>query len=90
MYGGILNAGNIINNGTFNYTGGTVTTSLLENYGLFKGSGASFIGSVKNYGTVSPGSSPGMLTITGNYTQDALGALLIDLGGTTQAPGTTS
>jgi fibronectin-binding autotransporter adhesin len=84
MSGGTLNAGNIINNGIFNFTGGDVITSLMKNYGLFKGGGTSFTGSVINYGTVSPGSSPGTLTISGDYTQDALGALLIELGGTTQ------
>jgi hypothetical protein len=84
MSGGTLNAGNIINKGTFNFTGGEVITRLLSNYGLFKGGGASFTGTVMNYGTVSPGSSPGTLNISGDYTQDALGKLLIELAGYTQ------
>lgn len=39
-----------------------------------------------NHGTVSPGSSPGTLTVVGNYTQGSDGTLTIELGGTT--PGT--
>jgi hypothetical protein len=35
--------------------------------------------SVLNNGTVSPGSSPGTLNVTGNYTQSATGELLVDL-----------
>jgi hypothetical protein len=38
---------------------------------------------VTNGGTVSPGSSPGLLTINGSYTQSAAGTLAIELGGTT-------
>ena len=41
-------------------------------------------GSVNNTGgTVSPGASPGLMTITGNYTQGAGGTLNIELGGLT-------
>jgi hypothetical protein len=35
-----------------------------------------------NAGTVSPGSSPSMLTIAGNYLQEPAGTLAIELGGT--------
>jgi hypothetical protein len=44
------------------------------------------IADVRSNGTVSPGISPGTLTIDGNYLQDSDGTLLIELGGTT--PGT--
>ena len=37
-------------------------------------------------GTVEPGSSPGTLTVTGNYTQGAGGTLQTEIAGTT--PGT--
>ncbi len=40
-------------------------------------------GNVQNGGLVSPGNSPGVLTITGNYTQTTAGKLLIELAGTT-------
>jgi hypothetical protein len=45
------------------------------------------VGNVNNAaGTVSPGTSPGVLAVNGNYTQAVDGALQIELGGT--APGT--
>lgn len=40
-------------------------------------------GSISNNATVSPGASPGLLTITGNYTEGAGSHLRIELGGTT-------
>jgi hypothetical protein len=43
-------------------------------------------GSVTNSGALSPGASPGKLTITGAYTQTAAGVLNIELGG--NSPGT--
>jgi hypothetical protein len=85
MEGGTLNTGKIINRGNFNYTGGIINASLMENYGIFKGSGNSFIGNVINYGVVSPGLSPGSLSITGDYTQGLDGLLEIELAGYIQA-----
>ncbi|MBY0266170.1 MAG: filamentous hemagglutinin N-terminal domain-containing protein [Burkholderiales bacterium] len=41
-------------------------------------------GTLANNGTLSPGLSPGTLTINGNYVQGAAGVLNIELGGTTQ------
>ncbi len=38
-------------------------------------------------GTISPGHSPGELTLTGNYEQDSLAKLVIDLGGYTAGSG---
>jgi outer membrane autotransporter protein len=38
-------------------------------------------GNVVNNGVLSPGNSPGTLSINGNYTQGATGALLIEVGG---------
>jgi T5SS/PEP-CTERM-associated repeat protein len=40
-------------------------------------------GSVQNGGTVAPGTSAGILTITGSYIQTPAGKLQIDIGGTT-------
>ena len=41
--------------------------------------------SLYNTGTVSPGYSPGVQTITGDYTQDAEGNLIIEIGGNAPA-----
>lgn len=53
--------------------------------GVLGGNGQ-ITGNVDNAGTVGPGNSPGILTIDGNYEQDAAGTLAIELNGTT--PGT--
>ena len=55
--------------------------------GLLSGSGT-IIGNVLNAaGTVAPGNSPGILSVTGNYTQSSAGTLQIELGGTTPGSG---
>ena len=36
-------------------------------------------GNLVNNGTVSPGDSPGTLTVNGNYTQNASGNLIIEI-----------
>ena len=59
-------------NQTASYQGGTL------------GGAGTISGSINNTGaTVAPGSSPGVLTIDGNYAQGDLGALNIELGGLT-------
>jgi hypothetical protein len=70
----LLNGGNV----TFN------TTAQLRS-GTLSGSGT-ITGSVSNNATLSPGASPGLLTITGAYTEGAGAHMQIKLGGTT--PGT--
>lgn len=49
---------------------------------VFSGSGT-VLANLTNAGTVSPGSSPGTITIDGDYTQESSGTLSIELGGTT-------
>ncbi len=49
--------------------------------GLLGGNGTIF-GNLFNAGTVSPGHSPGVLHVTGNYTQAPTGTLTIQIGGT--------
>ncbi len=49
-----------------------------------KGTG-SFTGDLSNQGNLSPGNSPGIVTINGNYTQSAAGALNIEIAGTNSA-----
>jgi hypothetical protein len=63
---------------TINTSGGTVNVGA---GGTLSGTGT-IQGNVNNIaGTVSPGASPGMLTITGNYTQGASGVLDMQIGG---------
>ncbi len=53
------------------------------NQGTIRGRGTIHLtsGSLLNAGTVAPGSSPGILTIDGNFTQSGTGALNMELGG---------
>jgi hypothetical protein len=72
-----LNGGNISTNSTLNINGGTLTGS-----GTITGNVST--GNISSVGgTVSPGLSPGILTISGNYTQCAACALSIEIGGLT-------
>ena len=58
-------------NGTLALSGGTLS------------GGGTIKGQVNNHaGTVGPGSSPGILTVNGNFTQDASGTLTMEIGGT--------
>jgi len=54
---------------------------LIHPDGELTGSG-DVIGDVVNAGTISPGASPGRLTITGTYEQQSSGVLDIEIGGT--------
>ncbi len=82
MAGGKLTANGIVNNGVFNHSGGEVFADV-ENHGTLFAKGI-FTGNLLNKGVVNPGSSPGMLTINGDYSQDALGVLNIELAGLDQ------
>jgi hypothetical protein len=73
LSGGELNANRVVNNGTFQYDGGTL------HFTVFSGTGT-FIGDMMNTTTVAPGNSPGTLTIQGNYSQESTGTLEIELG----------
>ncbi len=64
--------------------GGTVTVGdklLIHAGGTLAGGGGTVIGAVENAGLVSPGNSPGLLTIEGDYTQQAGGKLAMDIAG---------
>jgi chondroitin AC lyase len=80
--------GNFSNNNTSSATlNGTMTVAgnLVQN-GLLKGN-ATFIVSngFTNAGTLAPGNSPGLMTVTGNFTNDAAGKLEIELSGAATA-----
>jgi len=73
--------------GTYTQTGGTTNVNGTLDAGLadiqsgiLSGSG-SVLGNVTNSGTVTPGNSPGSLSITGDYTQSSTGILDIEIGG---------
>ncbi len=72
--------------GSATLAGGNVQASQTLSFqgGELEGTGT-ITGNVNNTGaTVGPGASAGALTITGNYTQSAGGALVVEIGGTTQ------
>jgi uncharacterized repeat protein (TIGR01451 family) len=65
-------------------SGATLKTATLSlDGGALTGTGT-VAGTVANHATVSPGNSPGTLTISGDYVQSSGGTLEIQLGGTTQ------
>ncbi|HYC89843.1 MAG TPA: hypothetical protein VEO54_11570 [Thermoanaerobaculia bacterium] len=65
-------------------SGATLKTATLAlDGGSLTGNGT-VAGTVTSHATVSPGASPGTLTISGDYVQASDGMLQIELGGTTQ------
>ncbi|HYX43099.1 MAG TPA: carboxypeptidase regulatory-like domain-containing protein, partial [Pyrinomonadaceae bacterium] len=65
-----LNGGNFASNSTLDVQGGEL-----------RGAGT-INGNLSNGGTLNPGTSPGCLNVTGNYTQTSGGTLNIEIGGT--------
>ncbi len=90
LQGGAVNAagGTVDCGGVVEVMGGALTVGTLnvQSGGLLRGTGTVTGNVINGAGTVSPGASPGILTIAGNYVQGAGGTLAIELGGTT--PGT--
>jgi autotransporter-associated beta strand protein len=70
-------AGTLLLNVVNTYTGATTV-----NAGALAGNGT-IAGNVSNGAFVRPGASPGLLSISGNYTQTATGALDVELNGLT-------
>ncbi|HOC54034.1 MAG TPA: Ig-like domain-containing protein [Verrucomicrobiota bacterium] len=68
-------AGGSLSGGTFNFTGGVLLGTGVINAAVVNGA------------VVSPGSSLGMITVNGNYTQTASGMLQMELGGLTPGSG---
>jgi uncharacterized repeat protein (TIGR01451 family) len=63
--------------------GGLATSTTLDIQGGALGGTGTIIGNVSNAAQLIPGTSPGILSITGDYTQGPDGVLAIELGGTT-------
>ncbi len=87
--GGAFNGGggNIEVDGIFQAGAGTVAagTMHVDTGGLLRGTGT-INGTIISDGIVAAGTSPGQLVISGDYTQNALGVLQVELAGIT--PGT--
>ncbi|MFA9476990.1 PEP-CTERM sorting domain-containing protein [Phycisphaerales bacterium AB-hyl4] len=65
--------------GRLHLTGGTVKAAYgITMYGLLAGEGT-IEGNLINEGSIQPGQSPGTLTIEGDFTQNALGQLVIEI-----------
>src|SRR5262249_31547098 len=79
--------------GLSNLAGGTVSVDgVLQGQVSLSGGSLTRAGEVtgdvtNSAGTVSPGHSPGVLTIDGKYTQGASGTLAVDVAGTTAGSG---
>ena len=62
---------------------GSVTSAVVVNGGIFKGSGTVSHNLTIHGGTHAPGASPGSMTVTKNYALDPGGTLQMELNGTT-------
>lgn len=73
---------------TVTLNGGTLSTASLTNAGTINGSGTLNTASVVNSGLIDVGSSPGTITINGDFTQTETGTLRIEGGdGSAGLPG---
>ena len=70
--------GTLAINNTISTGGGTLNCA----EGMCSGSGT-IAGDLNNAGTVSPGNSPGLMTVEGDFAQSSAGTVLIELAGTT-------
>ena len=79
---GLVNLGN---NSTI-HLNGTLSANLLNTFfgSTLSGNGG-IIGNLVNNGLVSPGNSPGVIRVSGNFTQSRTGTLRIEIGGTSEA-----
>ncbi|XHR27508.1 MAG: autotransporter-associated beta strand repeat-containing protein [Chthoniobacteraceae bacterium] len=75
-------AGTTVESGTLIVDGLLTSQTVVDANGTLKGSGT-VNGDVTNNGILAPGNSPGTLTISGNYTENAI--LQIEIGGTAGA-----
>jgi fibronectin-binding autotransporter adhesin len=88
--GGSVSAVNTVklwSGGSLNLSNGTVTATTVDNEGTITGTGT-LDANVTGSGIITPGFSPGILTINGNYDPLASGSLAIELAGNGGVPGT--
>jgi len=80
----IIDAGGAFNNyGTVKWEGGLVTNNGTLNARTTLTGNVTINGSLKNEGTLAPGNSPGLYTITGDYTAASTAIHNFEIGGTT-------
>jgi autotransporter-associated beta strand protein len=86
---GAFPGGTNIENGTINLLGTLTSNVRIQPLGMLTGTGT-IVGNVTNFGIVQPGlavgiinptTTPGTLHIAGNYAQQGLGQLVIEVGG---------
>ena len=84
--GSISTPGTFNVGGGFSLLGGSVAATTTNVNGSFGGIGT-VTGNLNNAGVLSPGTSPGALTIDGNFTQSDLGTLILEVDGDASQPG---
>jgi len=70
-----------VNSGALFVDGSIASANTLVQPGALIGGHGTIGGNLFNNGTVSPGNSPGTLTVNGNFNQSSAGTLLIQIGG---------
>ena len=82
-----FSAGYTQTDGLTQLDGGNISGDLTLHGGSLLGEGTIF-GNLENVAaTVSPGASPGVLTVAGDYTQGAAGTLMMEIGGLSRGSG---
>jgi autotransporter-associated beta strand protein len=71
----------LVNGATITLNGNLSTSELELLYGSLLNGNGSILGDLINGGVVSPGHSPGIIRVSGNYTQLPAGLLKIEIGG---------
>lgn len=67
-------------------SGGTIAADTIQlgTSAILRGNGGTLLGNLLNGGTVTPGASPGTITVDGDYSQLPGGKLVIEIGGLTR------
>jgi len=71
----------VASSGRLRVLGTLRSPNTIRNFGSISGTG-NIVANLLNLSNILPGLSPGILTITGNYPQDATGTLVLEIGGT--------
>jgi autotransporter-associated beta strand protein len=74
--------GTLLNAGALALQGGSIGTTTVASNAFLRGNG-SVSGNLINNGTVSPGFSPGLILVAGNFTQGAGGTLVMEFASAT-------